>query len=42
MNSLRASVVLVGLALLIGGCASSPQPGVAGPYQTWDDVIIIR
>jgi hypothetical protein len=25
--------------LLIGGCATGPQPGVAGPYQTWDDVI---
>lgn len=39
MNILRASVVLVGLALLVGGCASVPQPGVAGVYQTWDDVI---
>jgi hypothetical protein len=36
---LRPSVWLVGLALLAGACASSLQPGVAGPYQTWDDVI---
>jgi len=39
MGVLQASVLLVCLALFVGGCASSPQPGVAGPYQTWDDVI---
>ncbi len=39
MNILRASAVMVALALLVGGCESSPQPGVAGVYQTWDDVI---
>jgi hypothetical protein len=25
--------------LLVTGCASGPQPGVTGNYQTWDDVI---
>jgi hypothetical protein len=32
-------LVILCLALWLGGCATGPQPGVAGPYSTWDDVI---
>lgn len=39
MNILRASALMAGLALLGGGCVSAPEPGVAGVYPTWDDVI---
>lgn len=33
----RGIILLAGL--LAAGCASQPQPGAAGPYQTWDDVV---
>lgn len=36
---LRRSAALLSLALLTGGCASNQGPGVAGIYQTWDDII---
>ncbi len=34
-----ATVVLLIVSLWSGGCATDPGPGLAGVYQTWDDVI---
>ena len=31
--------VVLGVAALSTACATGSQPGVSGPYQTWDDVI---
>ncbi|MGH7387815.1 MAG: hypothetical protein ACREIZ_05030 [Candidatus Methylomirabilales bacterium] len=31
--------VVLGFAALSTACATGSQPGVSGPYQTWDDVI---
>jgi hypothetical protein len=31
--------VILGIAILATACATGSQPGVAGPYQTWDEVI---
>ena len=31
--------VLLGFAVLPVACATSSQPGVTGPYHTWDEVI---
>lgn len=36
---LRLSAAILWLAVLPVGCAGKNEPGVAGPYQTWDDVI---
>jgi hypothetical protein len=33
------AAALLCLFLVVSGCASGPQPGVPGPYNTWDDVI---
>jgi hypothetical protein len=35
----QAGLALTVVMLVSAGCASGPQPGVAGIYQTWDDVI---
>ena len=41
MNQLKRVMVIVGCLLaLAGGCVPDPSKrDVAGPYQTWDDVI---
>jgi hypothetical protein len=31
-----AAIVCLGI---LNGCAAGPQPGVAGVYRTWDDVV---
>jgi len=35
----QAACGMVLVTTLNGGCAQGPQSGVAGIYQTWDDVI---
>ncbi len=39
MRLVRPTVATLCLMLWIGGCATGSQPGVTGPYQTWDEVI---
>lgn len=36
---MHCSAVVLGLAILATACATGSQPGVSGPYQTWDEVI---
>ena len=31
--------VVLGFAVLAAACATGPEPGVGGPYQSWDEVI---
>ena len=31
--------LVLGIATLAAACATGSQPGVSGPYQTWDEVI---
>jgi hypothetical protein len=38
-KKLLLGAVVLGLAALAAACATGSQPGVSGPYQTWDDVI---
>lgn len=33
------AAMLLGGAALVTACATGSQPGVTGPYQTWDEVI---
>ncbi len=34
-----SALLIVGVLAMVYGCAVSRDPGVAGIYQTWDDVI---